>query len=115
MSISITKKPTKRDYVVELGKLYNIKYSSATPVVELLVKILNETLKDNKQRDRAIESSARGWECDLNTESWKNILETKITILEHVEYRDSIGECNTYCRPLKGCKCEYCDRNKTRS
>ena len=82
MDIKITKNPTRRDYVVALAKLYNIKGACNTTIVELLVKILNETLKDETQRQRAYESSIRGYDCDLTHDDWENITSTILSIIK---------------------------------
>ena len=81
MDIKITKNPTRRDYVVALAKLYNIKGACNTTIVELLVKILNETLKDETQRQRAYESSIRSYSCDLHPDHWENITSTILSII----------------------------------
>ena len=90
MDIKITKKPTRRDYVVALAKLYHIKGACNTTIVELLVKILNETLKDETQRQRAYESSIRSYDCDLNPEHWENITSTILSIIKVKDKEDEL-------------------------
>ena len=58
MAFTITKKPTKRDYVVELAKLYNIKINSKS-AIELMVQTLSEALEDNTQMDRVVEATIK--------------------------------------------------------
>ena len=76
---TFTKKPTKRDYVVELAKLYNIKINSKS-VIELMVQTLNTALKDKTQVDRVVDATLRGHGCYKNTsiikEDWDNIEST---------------------------------------
>ena len=84
-SITITKKPTKRDYITQLAKLYKIKGASYMPIPILLVKMLSETLKDANQRKRVIDSSIRGYDDDLTHDDWETIEETIVEILEQEE------------------------------
>ena len=79
-SFTMTKKPTKRDYVVELAKLYNIKINSK-PAIELMVMTLNKALEDETQMERAVKSTVLGTEaCNLKYSDWDKIKSTLNTI-----------------------------------
>ena len=63
-SITISKTPTKKDYLVQLGMLCNIKDAKGMGVINLLIIILNDTLKKKHQQKSAIQmtlSSLGGW------------------------------------------------------
>ena len=71
--ITMTKKPTKRDLIVALAKIYKIKSPGST-MVEMLVTTLNEILKDDIQRVNLYYS--------INRHDWNNIIETFSSLLE---------------------------------
>jgi hypothetical protein len=74
-SFTMTKKPTKRDYVVELAKLYNIKINSKS-AIELMVQTLNKALEEEPQFNRAVKSTLP-WDgsqgSNLNYSDWDKI------------------------------------------
>ena len=108
-SVSITKKPTKRDYIVELAK--KCKISSTGSNVSLLIKILNKTLKDENQLDTALRSIYDGellrgssW---LQKEDIDNIQSTFSQAKLHLENKKT-HEKYKFHNVLLGCECSYC-------
>ena len=94
-SFTMTKKPTKRDYVVELAKLYHIKINSKS-AIELMVQTLSEALEDNTQMDRVVEATINGDGCYKNAsikyDDWDKFKIAILKIRLGLLYKDDQSE-----------------------
>ena len=116
-TITVKKTATKKDLVVEVAKKYKISTGSRT-TIELLVKILNEALKDDCQQDRAMGETFTNYNFHpsggghyLNTGDWAKIDETLLNIKQHIEFKKTKPELGNIHNVLVGCECISC-RNR---
>tara|TARA_R110002072_G_C7521110_1_gene496286 strand:+ start:53 stop:463 length:411 start_codon:yes stop_codon:yes gene_type:complete len=94
-SFTITKKPTKRDYVVELAKLYNIKINSKS-AIELMVQTLSKALGDETQMKRVVQATIKGDSCYENAsitfDDWDKFKIAIVRIRVGLIYKEDLTE-----------------------
>jgi hypothetical protein len=94
-SFTMTKKPTKRDYVVELAKLYNIKINSKS-AIELMVQTVSKALEDETEMERVVERTINGdgyyKNASIKYDDWDKIKIALLRIRVGIQYKDDESE-----------------------